>query len=34
VPPSERCETVKLNVIVQGHGVVWVENIALARAAD
>ena len=29
--PEERCELVKLNVIVEGAGVVWVENIALAR---
>jgi hypothetical protein len=31
VGPGERCEVVKLNVIVEGVGVVWVENIALAQ---
>ncbi len=28
---EERCEIVKLNVIVEGAGIVWVKNIALAQ---
>jgi hypothetical protein len=28
---GERCDIVKLNVRVEGEGVVWVENIALAQ---